>query len=225
MQHSNSPHNQGVSTAPARSVYIFIDAENIDSVYAAQIFNLAKQYGTISVKEIYGAGIALNEWAEPIMEYAIHTNITLKPNRFKNSSDICLVIGVMRTMTNVLMERDDADEQTHYSFTEDGDASDAASDTAPVMIIASSDSDFSPLAVQLRNEGFRVIGIGEAESSNQLWMRACDEFVALDAATIEANQSKRKRYRVLQGGKDSDPGSGKSSGRAERAQNVVVYLN
>ena len=77
------------------NIAIFIDAENVEPMYAGQIFGYAESIGRVAVKEIYGAGIALNEWAYPILQYAIHMNMTLRPNRYKNSSDIALVIGAM----------------------------------------------------------------------------------------------------------------------------------
>ena len=105
------------------NIAILIDAENVDPLCAEQIFSYAASIGKITVKEIYGAGIALNEWSEPILQHAIHMNMTLKPNRYKNSSDIALVIGAM----DLLFAR-------------------AAGDAVDTVIIASSDSDFSALA-------------------------------------------------------------------------------
>ena len=73
-----------------KRIAILIDAENIDPTYASQVFSYASSLGTPTVREIFGAGIALNEWVEPIMEYDISPHITLKPNKYKNSSDISL---------------------------------------------------------------------------------------------------------------------------------------
>ena len=47
------------------NIAILIDAENIDPVYAEQIVACAESRGTITTKEIYGAGIELNEWSVP----------------------------------------------------------------------------------------------------------------------------------------------------------------
>ena len=82
------------------NIAILIDAENIDPVYANQIFTYAESMGTIVAREIYGAGIALNEWSAAIFQYVLHTNMTLKPSRFKNSTDIALVIGAMDLCQN-----------------------------------------------------------------------------------------------------------------------------
>ena len=141
------------------NIAVLIDAENVDPSFADQIFSYARSLGEVTIREIYGAGIALNEWADPILENTIHTNFTLRPNRFKNSSDIALVIGAMELLSA-------------------SRAADAAG-RVDAVIIASSDSDFSPLAVHLRSAGIDVIGMGEPGRINPMWPKACTEFVAL----------------------------------------------
>ena len=142
----------------AANIAILIDAENVDPSFANQIFGYARSLGMLTVREIYGAGIALNEWADPILENTIHTNFTLRPNRFKNSSDIALTIGAMCVL--------------HASQNSEDKKVDA-------VIIASSDSDFSPLAFHLRAAGIDVIGMGEQGRINPMWPKACTEFVEL----------------------------------------------
>lgn len=140
------------------NIAIFIDAENVDPSFANQIFGYARSLGLLTIREIYGSGISLNEWADPILENTIHTNFTLRPNRFKNSSDIALTIGAMCVL-----------HTSQYSDDKKVDA----------VIIASSDSDFSPLAFYLRAAGIDVIGMGEQGRINPMWPKACTEFVTL----------------------------------------------
>ena len=140
-------------------IAILIDAENVDPSHAQRIFSYARSLGEVTVREIYGAGIALNEWADPILENTIHPNFTLRPNRFKNSSDIALTIGAMEILHASLR----GDEQSHVD----------------AVIIASSDSDFSPLAFHLRAAGVDVIGMGEPGRVNPMWPKACTEFIEL----------------------------------------------
>lgn len=158
------------------NIAIFIDAENIDPVYAEQIFTYAESKGTIITKEIYGAGVVLNEWSVPILRYALHTNLTLKPNRFKNCSDIALVIGAM----DLLVER-----AAHGAATE-------PNTTADAVVIASSDSDYSALALRLRTSGIQVIGMGEDGRTNPSWPMACSEFIFFTPVdeTRQEDQSK-----------------------------------
>lgn len=145
------------------NIAILIDAENIDPSYAEQIFTYAESKGTVVTREIYGAGVALNDWSGPILRYALHTNMTLKPNRFKNCTDIALVIGAM----DLLVKR-----AAHSTATE-------PNTTADVVVIVSSDSDYSALALRLRTAGIEVIGMGEDSRTNPSWPMACSEFVSL----------------------------------------------
>ena len=148
-----------MSTEEQYRIAVLIDAENVDPSYANQIFTYAHELGVVSVREIYGSGTSLNEWADPILVHSIHTNFTLRPNRFKNSSDICLVIGAMEILASSRQ-----DEKNRIA----------------AVVLASSDSDFSPLAVHLRSAGIDVIGMGEPGHINPLWPRACTDFVPLE---------------------------------------------
>ncbi|MBR7040882.1 MAG: NYN domain-containing protein [Clostridia bacterium] len=130
-------------------IAILIDAENVQPVFAEQIFTHAAKLGDIVFKELYGAAQALNSWVEPALRYAIHPNLTIRPSKYKNSSDIALVIGAM----DIIGKCD-------------------------TVIIASSDSDFSSLSVRLRSGGMEVIGMG-TEKANPLWKTACTSFVTL----------------------------------------------
>ena len=143
------------------NIAVLIDAENVDPSFAGQIFTYARSLGLLTVREIYGSGIALNEWAEPILENTIHTNFTLRPNRFKNSSDIALVIGAME-----LLRAGDRNPEKAVA----------------AVVIVSSDSDFSPLAVHLRASGLDVIGMGEPGRINPMWPKACTEFIVLESS-------------------------------------------
>ncbi len=136
------------------NVAILIDAENILPAFADQIFTHAASLGGITRKEIYGAAAALNAWVEPVLKYAMHPNLTIRPSKYKNTSDIALVIGAMDLLA---------------------DQTDGGTD---IMIIASSDSDFSALSVRLRVGGVEVVGMG-TDKTNELWRTACSSFVQL----------------------------------------------
>ena len=136
------------------NVAILIDAENVLPIFADQIFTHASSLGTVTHKEIYGAAAALNAWVEPVLKYAMHPNLTIRPSKYKNTSDIALVIGAMDLLAGQKESGTD------------------------IMIIASSDSDFSALSVRLRTAGVEVVGMG-TDKSNELWRAACSSFVTL----------------------------------------------
>ncbi len=149
------------------NVSILIDAENVLPIFADQIFTRAASLGTITHKEIYGAAAALNAWVEPVLKYVMYSNLTIRPSKYKNTSDIALVIGAM----DLLAQRGDAGTD--------------------VVIIASSDSDFSALSVRLRTSGMEVVGMG-TDKSNELWRTACSSFVILQQQPARPAQQPRK---------------------------------
>ncbi|MBQ3636861.1 MAG: NYN domain-containing protein [Clostridia bacterium] len=155
-----------------KKIAVLIDGENVDPSYADRVFSCAASLGTVAVREIYGSGIALNDWAEPILKHTIRTNFTLRPNKYKNSSDIALVIGAMEIFMGGLSDPEKA---------------------CDCFVIASSDSDFSPLAVRLRREGIDVVGMGEPGRVNPMWPKACTEFVKLEGSVPAASSSRSRR--------------------------------
>ena len=156
---------EGIAQMP--NVAILIDAENVLPLFADQIFTHAASLGTVTRKEIYGAAAALNAWVEPVLKYAMHPNLTIRPSKYKNTSDIALVIGAMDLLA---------------------DQKDGGTD---MMIIASSDSDFSALSVRLRTAGVEVVGMG-TDKSNELWRTACSSFVVLQQQSARPSAQSRK---------------------------------
>ena len=148
------------------NVAVLIDAENVLPIFADQIFTHAASLGEVAHKEIYGAAAALNAWVEPVLKYAMHPNLTIRPSKYKNTSDIALVIGAMDLLAGQNGGTD-------------------------VVIIASSDSDFSALSVRLRTGGVEVVGMG-TDKSNELWRTACSSFVLLQTPARPAPQQSRK---------------------------------
>ena len=153
------------------NVAVLIDAENVLPVFADQIFECAAAHGSVCAREIYGAAPALTTWVEPVLKYAMHSNLTIKASKWKNSSDIALVIGAMDLL---------------------------AEGKADTVVLVSSDSDFSALSVRLRLAGMNVVGMG-TEKSNELWQTACSEFVVLQppAAPAAKTQAARGTQRTV----------------------------
>lgn len=70
------------------------------------------------------------------------------------------------------------------------------------FVIGSGDSDFCPLAYKLRENDRRVIGLGVRDSTSRLFVKACDEFIYLQArAEKEREKEKDKPKRSRRGGR------------------------
>lgn len=62
-----------------------------------------------------------------------------------------------------------------------------------VFVIISGDSDFSPLAAKLRENAKRVIGVGVKNSSADMLMESCDEFIYYDDLVRDKRAAERKQ--------------------------------
>lgn len=79
------------------------------------------------------------------------------------------------------------------------------------FVIISGDSDFSPLVSKLRENNKIVIGVGVKQSSSDLLVSNCDEFIYYDDLVREAEKSQRKRRKVAdRGGKAEERKAGVS---------------
>jgi uncharacterized protein (TIGR00288 family) len=79
------------------------------------------------------------------------------------------------------------------------------------FVIVSGDSDFSPLVSKLRENAKTVIGVGVKNSSSDLLINNCDEFIYYDDL-VRADEQKRraakKRREAAPAGAGSDKGNG-----------------
>ena len=139
-----------------RKIALLVDAENvshhrIDQVMAAIKNNLG---GLVTVKRIYADWTKpnLSAWKAVLQKYAF---LPIQQYSFvsgKNSSDFALVIDAMD-----LLYQNDID----------------------VFYIVSSDSDFTRLAMRIRESGKVVIGMGE-KNTLESFVMACNDYVFFD---------------------------------------------
>jgi uncharacterized protein (TIGR00288 family) len=144
-----------------RKQALFIDFENIalglrDSKHKSFDVNLVLkrlvEKGKIMVKRAYADWERYVEYKRPFHEAAIELiDIPQKKYSGKNSADIRLVVDAM----------DLAHGKEHLD----------------TFVIVSGDSDFSPLVSKLRENDKYVIGMGVKNSSSDLLVDNCDEFI------------------------------------------------
>lgn len=83
------------------------------------------------------------------------------------------------------------------------------------FVIISGDSDFSPLVSKLRENNKTVIGVGVKQSTSDLLMANCDEFIFYDDLVRE-DEAKKKRAKKVAAPKAAKPAKGgdaKTKGR------------
>jgi uncharacterized protein (TIGR00288 family) len=90
------------------------------------------------------------------------------------------------------------------------------------FVIISGDSDFSPLVSKLRENNKVVIGVGVKNSSSDLLIANCDEFIFYDdlVRAPEGRGGRRKK----RGGKKTAAGKRKTSAEEEKKQEALDLL-
>jgi uncharacterized protein (TIGR00288 family) len=137
-----------------RRVAVLIDADNASATHAAAIFEEVAKHGEANVRRIYGdfSGTRLRAWRAQMQPLAILPQQQFNYTTGKNAADIALVIDAMDLMHT------------------------GAVDT---FCLVSSDSDFTRLALALREKGKTVIGFGK-RTTPAAFRNACNRFIYLD---------------------------------------------
>ena len=89
------------------------------------------------------------------------------------------------------------------------------------FVIISGDSDFSPLVSKLRENSKTVIGIGVKNSTSDLLIANCDEFIYYDDLVREEEAKKRRMKKTV--GRADDPkkeGEAKKGEKGQKAEKV-----
>ena len=86
------------------------------------------------------------------------------------------------------------------------------------FVIISGDSDFSPLVSKLRENAKTVIGIGVKNSSSDLLIANCDEFIFYDDLVREDEAKKRRKRRDS---KKVESGGGEAKSGEDRTQEAI----
>ena len=142
---------------------VLIDAENVPRNCIKNVMEEIAIYGTPTIKRIYGdwTSPAISGWKVSLLENAITPIQQYSYTTGKNSSDSAMIIDAMDIL---------------YSDKTDG------------FVIVSSDSDFTRLAIRLREAGQRVIGIGERKTPTA-FIAACDKFTYIEVIRANAAES------------------------------------
>jgi len=93
------------------------------------------------------------------------------------------------------------------------------------FVVISGDSDFSPLVSKLRENNKIVIGVGVKESTSNLLIANCDEFIYYDdivRQTARRKPKKRKSNGKKENGDDNANSAGRLEGREQKAFEWVL---
>ncbi len=139
------------------SIAMLIDADNVSHGKIAPILSELAKFGTANVRRAYGdwTGTSLKGWKSKLHEFAIRPIQQFSYTAGKNASDIALVIDAMELL-----------------YTK----------RPAAFCLVSSDADFTPLVMHLRDAGCAVFGFGERKTPEP-FVNACTTFLYLDSLT------------------------------------------
>ncbi len=142
---------------------VLIDADNVAAKYTKNILDELSNYGVVTYKRVYGDWTRPNlaGWKSMALDNAITPVQQYSYTTGKNSTDSAMIIDAMDIL---------------YSNNVDG------------FCIVSSDSDFTRLAIRLRESGKHVIGMGEQKTPKP-FSAACNAFKYLEILAEEEIQS------------------------------------
>ena len=146
---------------------VLIDGDNVPSSYVKEMLQEIAKYGNPTVKRIYGdwTNPSLVKWKKVLLENAITPIQQYSYTAGKNATDSAMIIDAMDIL---------------YSGKVNG------------FCLVSSDSDFTKLAMRLREAGMTVYGIGEKKTPNP-FIVACDKFIYLEILTKEEQNIPRTK--------------------------------
>lgn len=139
------------SEEPTLRLAVLIDADNAQASVVEGLFAEIARFGEATVRRIYGDFTAPTSasWKKVLQQYAIKPVQQFAYTTGKNSTDSMLIIDAMDLL---------------YTRKFDG------------FCLITSDSDFTGLAMRLREEGLTVLGFGEKKTP-EAFRNACHKFV------------------------------------------------
>lgn len=143
-----------------------MDAENVSEKYAEDLLDEVTNYGVPTYKRVYGDWTKpqLTKWKDSLLTYSFTPIQQYSYTTGKNASDSAMIIDAMDIL---------------YSGRVNG------------FCLVTSDSDFTRLAMRLREAGMLVLGMGEKKTP-QPFIKACEKFIYLEVLKKTEEKSEEK---------------------------------
>lgn len=138
---------------------VLIDADNSSIQAIPSVLEEVAKYGIASVKRVYGdwSSETLKNWRDVLLPHAITPVQQFAYTKGKDATDMILIIDAMDLL---------------YAGALDG------------FCIVSSDSDFTPLASRIRENGLAVFGFGK-KVTPEAFKKACDKFIYIENLIVD----------------------------------------
>ncbi len=143
-----------------RNIALLIDADNASWHAIDPVLTVLAELGTVNIRRVYGnwSKPALKGWRDMTVKHGIEPQQQFDLTKGKNATDMKMTIDAMDLLFRGRIGG---------------------------FGIMSSDSDFMPLAMRIRQDGIPVYGFGNAKTP-EAFKQACTRFIDVGALVSEA---------------------------------------
>jgi uncharacterized protein (TIGR00288 family) len=144
--------------AQTGNIALLIDADNASPDSLDAVLTVLAELGTVNIRRAYGnwQKTALKGWSQMVHRHAIEPQQQFDLTKGKSATDMKMIIDAMDLL---------------YRGHVDG------------FGLMSSDSDFMPLAMRIRQDGLPVYGFGVKSRTPEPFQAACTRFIDVAALT------------------------------------------
>lgn len=148
---------------PTRNIALLIDADNASWHALDPVLTVLAELGTVNVRRVYGNWTkpALKGWRDMTVKHGIEPQQQFDLTKGKNATDMKMTIDAMDLLFRGRIQG---------------------------FGIMSSDSDFMPLAMRIRQDGLPVYGFG-SNKTPEAFKQACTRFIDVDALMADGRAS------------------------------------
>ncbi|MGB3739035.1 MAG: NYN domain-containing protein [Pontixanthobacter sp.] len=148
------------------NIALLIDADNASPAAIDPVLTVLAELGQVNIRRAYGnwRKTALKGWIDRMHRYGIEPSQQFDMTKGKNATDMKMTIDAMDML---------------YRGRVQG------------FGIMSSDSDFMPLAMRIRQDGYPVYGFGGAKTP-EAFRQACSRFIDVNALIKAEKEEKRE---------------------------------
>ena len=145
---------------PTRNIALLIDADNASWHAIDPVLTVLAELGTVNIRRVYGnwSKPALKGWRDMTVKHGIEPQQQFDLTKGKNATDMKMTIDAMDLLFRGRIGG---------------------------FGIMSSDSDFMPLAMRIRQDDIPVYGFGNAKTP-EAFKQACTRFIDVGALVSEA---------------------------------------
>ena len=178
-----------------QKMVLLVDADNTQLSKLEAVIEEVSLHGRIIVKRAYGnwKKDTLKNWEPELKRLAIKAEQQFDYVTGKNATDIALVIDAMHLLYRGIYD---------------------------AFVIVASDSDYTPLALDLHESGVYVIGVGELKTPES-FRNSCDDFIYLENLNNETDETDKEPEEEKGDEEGTNESSEKKSGPAPRVEDAA----